>query len=648
MELSPFVFFTFILITALLAMVALKIIRAPTIPAYFLAGLFVGPNGVGILHSSESVYFAGELGIVLLLFSIGLKFSISSLHAIRHFVFVLGTLQVALTAAIIAIPAWFFLDDLLLASLVGFVAAMSSTAIVSQLLLTNNSVASPVGRRAIGVLLLQDLVVIPLIIIYSNEGGEYSLAVTTLILIAKIATVLFLVLRVAPNLMQRWLNWAARYGDKELFIVNIVAIISLFSMLTGVFGLSYVLGAFLAGILIAETFHRHRVEQIVEPFQQLFLGFFFITLGILIDPKLLAENIFTILLLTIILLTVKFFVLYVGMNFIVKTHKVTNCRTAFLLSGGGEFGFVLLAVATDSALISDELFQLLVPVNILAMIIVPIFWGRSEKLIRNIFPADWLSDAQRITKNMASTQHLQDHIIICGFGRTGQAIAGVLRTVGAQSFVVLEEDHVILNAVGNAEQVIYGSSDRSESLLAAGILRAKALIVTYVEPVGATLSIQNARKINPKLYIIAKALTVRQAKMFSDAGADEVLVEAHESGFSLAEKTLRRLGNESVWMLPHALEGARSGKNPLFLAQYMGTRIDEEDNSNQLVGCRVSANSKGVQLKDLPEQVKVVALRRGGVEINLHGEECMLLPHDQLILLGADEHLEQAKKLLNE
>lgn len=648
MELSPFVLFTSILIATLGVLAILKVVRLPTLPAYFIAGILLGPDGLGILDSSETAHFIGELGIVLLLFTIGLKFNINSLQSIRYYVFFLGSLQVLLTALVFALPAWYFVGDPLLASLIGFVAALSSTAIVSQLLLEQNAVASPFGRRAIAVLLLQDLIVIPLIIIYSNEGGEHSLWITSLLLAMKIAAVLVVVMMIAPVLIRHWLNWAARYGDRELFIINIVGIISLFSMLTGVFGLSYVLGGFLAGILIAETFHRYRVEQIIEPFRQLFLGFFFITLGILIHPQVLADNILLILLLTLLLFVVKLPVIYACSRW-VRSHQVTSARTAILLAGSGEFGFVLMAVAYQSEILPYELFQLLVPVNMLAMLITPIIWLRSDQVIRKLFPEDWKYHAERIRKNLESTQGLHDHIIICGFGRTGQAISGVLRAIGVKQYIVIEADHVIMEAAGKVEQLIYGSGDRKDSLLAAGILRAKALIVAYHEPIGAVLTVQIARELAPDLYIIAKTTSRQQAEILRQAGADEVLVEAHESGFVLVEKCVRRFMKDSVWMLDHTLAGVRSGTNRLFSGEYAGTEPEKSD--THLMGYRVQGGQK-LTLADIPEEVEIIAWRRAGTDMALSSDSRqsgdVLQENDELVLLGTYWALEQTQAVLGQ
>ena len=644
---SPFTLFAFALISALLAMAVLKAVRAPTLPAYFIVGVIVGPNGAGVMESSEAAHYVGELGIILLLFTIGLKFNLSTLRSIRDYVFVLGSMQVAVTTFAIAIPAWFLFEDVFIASLVGFVAAMSSTAIISQLLLENNAVASPVGRRAIGVLLLQDLVVIPLIIIYSNQTTDQSLAVTVLILAVKIALVLWVVLRIAPKLMHLWLDWISKYGDRELFIINLVAIISLFSALTGLFGLSYVLGAFLAGILISETFHRHRVEQIIEPFRQLFLGFFFITLGVLINPELLLDNAGMILVLTIALLAIKYPIVY-GCMRITKVHQVTSARAAFMLGGTGEFGFVLLAVAQQSEVISDDLFQLLVPVNMLAMLVLPLFWKPSEKVIRRMFPDDWKHDQRRLQTAAAKTQHLSDHIIICGFGRTGQAVCGILRTIGEHNFVAIEEDHMILKAAGDVEQVVYGGSDSAGSLTAVGVERARAMIITYYEPISAAISVQNARQLNPSIYIIAKVDTTQQARAIREIGADEVVVDAHEAGFTLAERSLRNLESKLLWMLPHAAERARARKNPFFLGEYSGmlNAGEGDDEARRLLGVPVTGGRQPLTLQDMPANVEVVAWRRAGADQPLDDKTAVIELDDQLVLLGEEEALKEAKGLL--
>ena len=523
-----------LLALAVAAVYVLKMLRLPTIPAYFIVGILAGPGGLGILHSTETAHDIAELGIVLLLFTVGLKFDLNGLYSMKRFVFVFGGLQVAAVAAPVGAVAYYFLGDLLVATLLGFIVAMSSTAIVSQILIEKSAVNLPIGRRAMGAVLFQDIIVIPLLIIYSSRGEFDSVWISVGIVLLKTALTLVVVMVAGPPIMRRSLDWVVRHGDKESFAVSVFALIVMASLLTGIFGLSPVLGAFLAGVLIAETYHRYRVEQIIEPFRQLLLGFFFMSLGILIDPAYVLENIWLIIGLSLVFLLIKTPLIFILMRAL-KTRTVAAYHVAFLLGGAGEFGFALFAVARDSGILSEELFQLLLPVNLLGIAITSI-------LVNNLQP---MLDRALLSRHHHHDDHsahegesaMTDHIIVCGFGRTGQTIYGVLSELPVK-FLVLEEDSILLQTTEADDRVMYGHADNMETAQQAGIANASAIIITYTDEVAVNLTISTARRLNPDICIVAKALSLTQARKFAERGATKVFLEAQESGISMAKEGL--------------------------------------------------------------------------------------------------------------
>lgn len=581
-ELPPIAVVILIIVVAFALVLALTILRWPTIPAYFIAGVGVGPSGLGVLHNSETAHFIAELGVIFLLFTIGLKFSLSGLRVIRRHVFWLGGAQTSLTAALFGIPAWLWTGDLLLALLVGSVAAMSSTAVVSQILIDENIVASPVGGRSMGVLLFQDLAVIPLIIIFSTGVAGASMLQTVGEVGIKVALIMVLVLFAGAPLMTRWLNMVAGYGGKELYMLNLVMLIGVLSGLSAWGGLSYALGAFVAGILMSETMHRYRVSRLVEPLRHIFLGFFFVSLGILVDLDYLAANWLLAMAAAALLLAIKGPLVYACARML-GTHPKTAICAALLLCGAGEFGFVLLTLARSSNVVTDEIFQLLLSANLIALVVVPFLWKGRHRFTQALAAREWLTDAKKMTENIQQTQGLSGHIVICGFGRTGQAIAAIARDLSLP-YVALEEDYRILEAAGGADNVIYAEAASPNGLLGAGIRRARAVVVSFVDAVDSKTAVQRAREINPSLFIIARADTPGMADELSGAGADRVYVDAFEFGFSAA----KRLGEE-IYAAPAAaislaIRRARKKENPFFTGEYGGD-LSKPDDEHAFLGC---------------------------------------------------------------
>lgn len=637
MENFLFAVIIMLLLGSLLCIALLKVANVSALPAYFLAGLLAGPAGLGILDSGATTSFVAEIGIILLLFTVGLQIDLSGLKSMRRFVFVLGGLQVGVTVIVVAALSQFFVDNFLAALLIGFVAMMSPTAVVSQILIEENSVSSPTGRRALGILLFQDFLTIPLIIVYSSGDIAASLWPAVPILALKITAVLIFIMSLGPKITRPWLNWVVARGDKELFVLNIVILIAAAALASGLLGLSYVLGPFLVGILIAETPHRLRVERMIEPFRHLFMGFFFVAIGMLIDPKVFAGNAGLIALLAPAMWAIKIPVVLFAAR-AVGTAPATAWRTSLLMGGGGPFGFVLLTVAMESGIISNALFQILVPANIIALAATPFIWSQSDRLVKLLCRDDWKIDARQDAAAESRTAHLSGHVIVCGFGATGQAVAGILRTQ-KPPFVALENNYEILHSAVDSGEIIYGDARRPRSLSAAGIARAAVVNITFSSPAAAVAAVRAARSLNAEVHIIAKAETARQAEELAAAGADQTLVESHQSGLSFAGQTLRRLGAEAD---VSAFKRARFRDDPFFRGQYIGT--GDADDSPQFVSCKVVVAD--ISLRTLSAEVAVVAWRRDGREMDINMQDGVPAPGDDLILMGEPAQLAKIKTLL--
>ena len=636
MESDTFLLIGIALACALAGVVALKAMKMSPVPGYFIAGMAAGPFGLNALQESDAVTLAADLGLVLLLFTVGLQLNLTALKSMRRFVFALGGMQFFGTILVVALLARLFTDDWLLASLVGVVAMMSPTAVVNQILLSENAVNSPVGRRAVGVLLFQELFTIPLLIVYASGAVGDSVWSTSALLALKIAATLATVMIVAPRAVKKWLDWIASHGDKEMFALTIVAFLVGSAILTGSLELTFYMGPFLAGILIAETAHRERVEQIIEPFRHLLLGFFFMTVGMLIDLNLFAANWRLIIVLALSMWLIKIPLLFFGVR-LCGAHNATALKTGLLMGGGGLFGFVMLAVSKESGILSPEWFQLLVPVNILALVATPFVWSQAERIARRVFPEDDKISARQWEANAAKAAQMQGHAVVCGFGRTGQSLAGILRSLPME-FAAVDNNHLILEAAGGADPLLYGDAHHPDSLLAAGIERAAIVNITFTERATAVAAIQAARKLNPNIHIIAKALTPKCAEELRAVGADQALVESHQCGLSMAGQTLRRC-HFSEEDLASVFKQARYRDNPIFQGEYLGTGI-WESGGEILAGCVVRKSGDG--FPPLQAKAAIILWRRGQTTLDPKTDS-PLQSGDTLILTGDSAVIKEAR-----
>lgn len=635
-DFNPIVVIIFLFASSVAMVMLLSFLRWPTIPAYFITGMCVGPSGLGVLHNNETVHVTAEIGLIFLLFAIGLKFSLSALRTIRNYVLWLGGAQTILTTILFGGVAWWLTGEIMLSFLAGCVAAMSSTAIVSQILINENILSSPTGNRAMGVLLFQDLAVIPLIVIFSSGTGAESLLYTTLSVFLKAGGVLVVVLYVGAPVMSFWLNFVGGRGDKELYMLNLIMVICVLSGLSAWLGLSYALGAFVAGILMSETLHRYRVSRIVEPFRHVFLGFFFVSLGLVADPEYMLTH-WTPVLAAAGLLVVKGLLVF-GCARMLGTHFKTAVYTSLLLCGAGEFGFILLTLARSSDVIEDSVFQFLLSANLIALIAAPFVWRRRELFLRMVSKRDWLTDAKKITDNLAQTMSMSNHVVICGYGRTGQAIAGILRELKVP-YVALEENYQILQTVGGADNIIYAEASSIDGLISGNILQARAAVISYADPTDSVTAIKHARSLNPRLKIIARADNASMADMLINAGANDAYVDAHEFGFSVARHLAAKV--YGLVDLGESILRARKRENPFFTGEFAASLYDESSGTTSFIGCVAAHEFETAQ--EVINDGKIISWRRDSKMMNSFDTGQALEAGDELVISGDSKILQEIK-----
>ncbi len=533
-----------IVLTAAVAVVSLaRRFGLPSILAYLVVGIAVGPHGANVLPESAEMEAFAEFGVVFLMFSIGLEFSLQRLKAMRAIVFGFGSAQLLLTAAGAALVTVFGYGQGWRAGIaVGLAVAMSSTAIVAKLLSERFELHSRSGRQTMGVLLFQDLAVVPCLILLpalTRPPGEIVPALA--LALAQAAIVLAALILVGQRLMRRIYDAIASRRSEELFVLaTLWAVIGL-SWATGAAGLSLALGAFVGGMLISETIYRHQVEADIRPFRDILLGLFFVTIGMRLDLGFVLANIDRLLLAVLLLVAGKGLVVLLA-AFAAKNPLDVALRTAAQLAQAGEFGLVLIGLARDLDLIGRDIFQVTLSAMLISMFVAPFLIDRMARLSGRMAKGDWAHKAMAIHEIAVAGFGLEDHVIVCGYGRTGQQIAGFLAREGIPFLALDIDPRQIKAAVPPGGRVAFGSADRPEVMKAAGIARARAVVVAYPDIHSAERVVRLVRRERPDIPVVVRAPDDSAIARLKQAGATEVIPEVLEGSLMIAAETLAQLG----------------------------------------------------------------------------------------------------------
>ena len=531
-----------LLISSVLAVALFRAFRLPAMLAYFLVGLILGPKSFGFLPDSDANRELAEFGIVFLMFSIGLEFSLTQLYAMRRIVLGIGGLQVAITMGVIMLVCFAFDLSWQSSWVVGGALAMSSTAIVSKLLVERLDLNSRHGRVAIGVLLFQDLAVVPLLVLIpaiSSQTG--SLAYTLSIAVLKAAIMLSFLFFIGRNLMNRWFGVVARQKSRELFVMNVLMVTLVLAYATKLAGLSYALGAFIAGMLISETRFRYQVESDIAAFRDILMGLFFITIGMLLDFHSLGGNLSNILMVVVGLIIFKSLVVAL-LCLLFKYEPGVAWRAGVTLAQAGEFSFVVFALGLDHGLISNDLLQVVLAGSLLSMFAAP-FIIQHNLQIAEFFSRSYTRNRKSQIEGIENVgKQLKDHVIICGFGRSGQYLSRFLKEEKFP-FIALDIDPALVQEAASAgEHVMYGDSGKRLVLAAAGAARAKALIISFDDPPSVIKILHLVNDYFPNLPVVVRTVDDANMELFRDAGASEVVPEVLEGSLMLASHALVLLG----------------------------------------------------------------------------------------------------------
>ncbi|MDQ2994360.1 MAG: cation:proton antiporter [Pseudomonadota bacterium] len=543
MEFSFFDSFLSVLAVVVLAVVICKSLQIPSILGYLAVGIIVGPNVIGLIPESARISHLAEFGIVFLMFTIGLEFSLSRMLKMKHLVIGLGGAQVLLTVLITTAFGLLLSLGWHQALVIGCIVSLSSTAIASKQLTDQNELNAPHSQNAISILLFQDLAVIPFFILISSfSSTTISLSTALLYALGKAVLAMLLILGVGLQLLRPLFRRIAATHSLELFTLSVLLVTVAAAWLTEYLGLSLALGAFMAGMMLGETEFRHQIEATVRPFRDLLLGLFFITIGMLLNINSIDETWHWILLLFLALTGLKLLIITVLSYFAVRNLKI-SVRTGLVLAQGGEFGFALLTLALQDNILSQTYGQAVLGALLLSMATAPIVIYFNKMIANFVVPKSWHTWVDIPDTGAEQFTHkLKDHVILCGFGRNGQNIAKLLD--GEQvPFIGIDNNHKLVNNCASmGYPVIYGDASLYEILEACKLNYAKAVVISCDHSLTIEKILQQIRAHHKNLPIFVRTQDDSDFERLQAMGATEVIPASLETSLTLTSHLLLTMG----------------------------------------------------------------------------------------------------------
>jgi len=649
-----------LLVVSLGTVAAARALKLPPLVGYLVVGLLLGPHALALAPDTDATRWLAEIGVVFLMFSIGLEFSLPKLRAMRSLVFGLGGLQVGFT--VLAVVAAVLLTQDLhgmgwqAGVALGGAMAMSSTAMVMRLAADRGEIESPHGRPVVGVLLFQDLAVVPLLVLIpalagiGADGGQ-GLSTALGLAFGKSVLVLAVALLIGQRVVRPWLTLVARRKSQELFTLNVLLMTLGLAWITEHAGLSLALGAFLAGMLISETEFRYQVEADVKPYRDVLMGLFFISVGMLLDFKVVAQQWALIAALVVGPMIFKFALI----SALAKVFRVANgpsLKTGLWLCQAGEFGFVLLDPAGLSGIIPAEILQPIQAAMVISMLLAPFIIERSDGWILRVVRNEWLARSLELHRIAAQTIGSDRHVIVCGFGRCGQNLAQMLDGEKVP-YVALDLDpQRTREAAAAGQSVVFGDAARKETLVAAGIHRANTLVITYADRVSAIHVIHAARHLAPALPIVVRSRDDGDLDSLRAAGATEVIPEVVEGSLMLASHALA-LAGVPLHRVIRRIREVRDTRYAMLRGYFHGSTDDANERGSDILlksfSVPVAAGCVGQHLEALgliEIGVEVNNVRRGRMQLELD-QNLVIEAGDVIAMRGSSEALAIAEELLS-
>lgn len=641
-----------LLFAAVLLVAIFRRLGQPVILAYLLAGVLLGPHGAAVITGQAIMQTIAELGIVFLMFSLGLEFSLPRLIAMRMLVLGVGGLQVLFTSSLFFWLAWWWGLSLPQALVVSGTLALSSTAVVIKQLGEQKQLHTRRAQLGVSVLLFQDLAVVPLLVMIpilarpEIQGGALLAEIAWATLKGLFA--LFSLLAVGKWLLPLLFHEVARARSDELFVLTALLVALLAASLTQWMGLSMALGAFLAGMMLGESHYRHQLEVDIRPFRDVLMGLFFITIGMTMDWQLVARAWWQVIISVLGLILIKsLLVLLAGR--LMGERKRDAMATGIMLSQVGEFGFVLLALANHHGLLDHQLISLLIGIGVISIAMTPWLVQRAHGLARSLTDSALLSRSEVAQSGLSKHQH----VIIAGFGRAGQTCARFLKLEDIPFLALDLDPERVSEAKSAGEQVAFGDASRRDILLAAGLLRARLVIITFDDRKRVEAMLALIKDLAVEVRVLVRTRDDSFLEAFKQAGAHEVIPESQEGALMLVSHLLLNC-NIPIGRVIRRMEHERSSQYRFLHGFYWGDQSASNLETDQLLERlhpvllhdQAWAVGRTVQALAL-DTVRIKEVQRGEQSLEPR-PELMLMAGDRLVLFGNAVAMEQAEQRLLE
>jgi CPA2 family monovalent cation:H+ antiporter-2 len=628
----------------------------PTTLAYLVLGLLLGPHALGVVSDSGTTRLLAELGVAFLLFTLGLEFSLPRMLAMRGEVFGLGALQVTATAGVCALIAQQLGVGWLPAIVLGGAVSMSSTAILLHQLTERAELNRTHGRLAFSMLLFQDLAFVPFLALAAAlaEGADHFNLSQSLAAVFGGVLAIVAVLAAGRWLLRPLFHEIAHSRLRELFTLTVLLVALGSAWVSYVAGLSFALGAFLSGMMLAETEYRHQIEAVIRPFRDILLGLFFISVGMLLDLHLLLRELPLVSLLLVTLVPLKAVIAALTARPFTSS-RFKALRTGIVISIGGEFGVALCTILLQAGLVPEKLGEPLVVAIVLSMVLSPFILNNNKRvaraLLRERAPVATASEREDAATGKIAQR---EHVILCGFGRVGQNVARVLESQGFE-YIALDLDPARIRAARQAgDPVMYGDSSDEELLAKAGLAAASAVVISFSDPATSIGILHSVRRLRPNVPVLVRTADDARLRELQDAGATDVVPETFEASLMLVSHVLMLL-HVPASRVVRTLGDIRSNRYTVLrnIVRRGDPRpVDElSDHREELKSVVVPPGAWAVgrtlgEVRGRGVEVTFTGVRRQGILGREPAEGTVLHEGDIVVIYGQPEELERAESVL--
>ncbi|MFP4655205.1 MAG: cation:proton antiporter [Methanohalobium sp.] len=635
------------------------------IVGFLLTGLIVGPHGLKLIENIHQVDALSEIGIILLLFTIGVELSLQELWEVRKGVAIGGSLQVLSTIIVTTGIVYYLGISLTEAIFVGFLISLSSTAIVLKILQGKNEINTPHGKMSLAILIFQDVIIVPMMLVTPLLSGEaLGLGSSSFLIIAKGLGIILFIIVSAKWIVPGILYQVARTRNRELFLLSVIFICFSIAWLTASVGLSLSLGAFLAGLIISESEYSHQALSKILPFRDIFLGLFFVSVGMLLDYTFILEHPIIFLLIVAGVIILKSLIAGT-VTFIMGYPIRTSILVGLALCQVGEFSLILSKVGLDTNVISDSIYQIFLSVSIVTMAVTSFIVDFSPKVVDSVsklplphklkygyqHASDESEPENRVQEN------LNDHLIIVGYGFNGRTIAKAAKVAGIPYVVIETNPDTVKSEKSKGEPIIYGDATHELVLEKVNIKNSRIMILGISDFLATRQVIDIAKRLNPKLYIITRTHYLKNIDLLYESGADEVISQEFETSIEIFVRLLKKylVPQDSIdrFITEVRSDGYDMVRNlPKYTHGHSDLKMNltDIDISTFKLNKRSPSANKCLAELELRKKygVTVLAIERDSETItNPHGDT-KLFPGDIVIVIGKPEHLAEAQKFFFE